>query len=77
MILGVMYVTYDSALEMCGLETLHERRDHRALKFALKCNNNKGMKTIFPLNPTTDTREIRKREVFKVNKTHTKLYKKS
>ena len=72
-----MYVTNDSALETCGLETLHERREHRALKFALKCNNHKDMKTMFPLNPTTDTHDIRKQEVFKVNKTHTKLYKKS
>ena len=72
-----MYVTYVSALEMCGLETLHERREHRALKFALKCTNHKDMKTMFPSNLTTDTHDIRKREVFKINKTHTELYKKS
>ena len=34
-ILGVMYVNYDSALEMTGLQKLHKRREHRGLKFAL------------------------------------------
>ena len=32
-ILGVMYVSYEAALEMCGLLTLHERREHRSLQF--------------------------------------------
>ena len=31
-ILGVMYVDYISALEMCGLKSLYSRREHRSLR---------------------------------------------
>ena len=39
-ILGVMYVDYQSALEMCGLDTLFTRRENKSLHFAilLTCN---------------------------------------
>ena len=36
-ILGDMYIDYTSALEMCGLQTLSERRQARCLDLALKC----------------------------------------
>ena len=35
-ILGDMYVSYSSALEMTGLKPLSERRQHRCLDFARK-----------------------------------------
>ena len=35
-ILGDMYISYSTALEMCDLETLFERREKRCLDFALK-----------------------------------------
>ena len=76
-ILGVMYVDYQSALEMCGLVTLHERREHRSLKFAVKCTSHQTNKRLFPLNPSEDTHCIRNREEYKVNKTHTESYKNS
>ena len=34
-ILDVMYVDFDSALEMCGLKSLHARREHRSLLLQL------------------------------------------
>ena len=76
-ILDVMFVSYDAALEMCGLKTLHERREHRSLQFALKCIKHPINQSMFPLNPTQDTHEVRKREKFKVNKSTTETYKKS
>ena len=76
-ILGVMYVDYTSALEMCGLQTLHMRREHRSLKFALKCTQHETNKSMFPLNPSEDTHDVRHREKYKVNKTHTETYQKS
>ena len=76
-ILGVMYVEYSAALEMCGLETLHTRREHRSLKFAIKCTIHPTNNEIFPLNPSQDTHFVRNREYFKVNKCHTEKYKKS
>ena len=76
-ILGVMYVSYDAALEMCGLQSLHDRREHRSLQFAIKCTQHRTNKDLFPLNPSTDTHMLRNREVFKVNRTRTEEYKKS
>ena len=49
-ILGDMYVDYESALEMCGLTLLSERREDRGLSFALKCVNHPRNKRLFPLN---------------------------
>ena len=49
-ILDDMYVDYNSALEMCSLEKLSERRNKRMLKFSLKCTNNSFNKDVFPLN---------------------------
>ena len=76
-ILGVMYVSYSSALEMCGLKTLHDRREHRSVQFAIKCSKHPTNRDIFPPNPSEDTHSIRNREHFKVNKAHTELYNKS
>ena len=76
-ILGVMYVEYSAALEMCGLETLHDRRDHKSLQFAIKCVGHPTNKDIFPKNPSTDTHNVRNREHFKVNKTFSEYYRKS
>ena len=76
-ILGVMYVDYNAALEMCGLKTLHERREHRGIKFAIKCITHPTNSEMFPLNPSKDTHLVRNREHFKVNKCHTEKYKKS
>ena len=72
-----MYVSYEAALEMCGLEALHVRREHRSLEFALKCVRHETNKNMFPLNPSTDTHPVRNREVFKVNKCLTESYRKS
>ena len=76
-ILNENYVSYEAALEMCGLQTLHIRREHRSLQFALKCTKHKTNKKIFPLNPSTDTHLMRHREKFKVNRSRTEVYKNS
>ena len=72
-----MYVSYEAALEMWGLQPLHMRREHRSLQFVAKCINHPINKEMFPLNPTQDTHEIRNREQFKVNKANTEYYRKS
>ena len=64
-ILGVMYVDYESALEMCGLVSLHERRENRSLKFAIKCSSHTTNKRLFPVNPSEDTHCIRNKETYK------------
>ena len=77
LILGVMYVEYGAALEMCALQTLHDRREHRSLQFALKCIKHPTNKSMFPTNPSTDTHAVRNREIFNVNRAHTESYNKS
>jgi hypothetical protein len=76
-ILGEMYISYEAALEMSGLESLHMRRTNRSLKFALKCASHPTASTMFPPNPTLDTHDVRYRERFEVNKSRTETYKKS
>ena len=63
-ILAENYVSYPAALEMCGLETLFQRRENRCLNFAKKCSKPTNNKTIFSTNINTQNCEnnVRKRE---------------
>ena len=72
-----MYISYIAALEMCGLQTLYMCREQRSLQFALKCTRHIINKHMFPLNRSSDTHNVRNREMFHVNKTHTETYYKS
>jgi hypothetical protein len=76
-ILGDNYISYEAAMEMCGLESLSQRRENRCLKFGIWCSRNITTSATFPCNPTTDTHNIRKREFYKVNSSRTEFYKKS
>ena len=76
-ILGEMYVSYTAALEMCGLESLSERREKRCLDFSLKSVKHCKNRRLFPLNPSTSQHFVRKKEVFQVNFANTEDYKKS
>ena len=69
-----MYVDHSAALEMCGLERLHERREHITLKFAPKCTKHKINSDMFPPNPSTDTHNMRNREPFQVSNALTEGY---
>ena len=67
-ILGEMYVSYSSALEMTNLTTLAERREKQCLDFALKCiKHPKNSKMFPPKNSKENEHFIRKREKFEVN----------
>ena len=59
-ILGDMYIYYDSSLEMCGLNTLHNRRTARCLQFALKCTQHSSNQKMFPLNTRTHGQALKK-----------------
>ena len=76
-ILGEMFIDYSSALEMCSVKSLFERRENRSLSFAIKCTKHKTNMSMFPLNPSQDTHTVRNREKFLVNKSHTTKYMKS
>ena len=63
-ILKEHYTSYDSALKICGLETLKARRTHLCLSFAKKCVKNMKTQDIFPMNTSENkTRWHEKYEV--------------
>jgi hypothetical protein len=76
-ILGEMFIDYSSALEMCSIKSLLDRRENRSLSFAIKCTKHTNNMSMFPLNPSQDTHTVRHREKFLVNKSHTTKYMKS
>ena len=78
-ILGDNFVSYEAALEMTGLETLHDRREGRCLSFALKCLKHPINNEMFPLNrnPGPGGMDVRNREVFEVNFARTENYRTS
>ena len=77
-ILGEMYVSYSSALEMTNLTTLAERREKRCLDFALKCiKHPKNSKMFPPKNPKENEHFIRNREKFEVNFANSQAYQQS
>ena len=76
-ILGEMYIDYDSALQMCGLETLHTRRETRCLNFSLKCIKHSRNQRLFPVNNRIHGQGLPSKEVFEVNWARTEKYKKS
>ena len=56
------------------LESLEQRRESLALRFALQCTKNEKLKNWFPLN---EKRRSRKGDKYKVFKAYTKRYKQS
>merc|ERR1712105_458305 len=65
-ILGEDYINYASALKLCNLKTLYDRREKRCLDFSLKCTKHEKNKRIFPKNPHYNKR-IRNSEQYLVN----------
>ena len=76
-ILGDSYVDYTAALEMCGLNTLADRRQQRCLDFALKATKHPKNSRLFPLNKTKPEYNLRDREKFEVNYARTSAYQNS
>ena len=76
-ILGEMYIGYEAALEMTGLQTLYSRREQRCLSFALRSRKFPIGDRIFPLNQIKHKKEVRSREKFTVNFARTEEYKSS
>ena len=76
-ILSEMYINYESALEMTGLDTLRNRREKRCLNFSLKSAKHERNQRLFPLVDNNPSYKMRKIEPFKVNFGHTSTYKDS
>ena len=77
-ILGDNFVDYAAALEMTGLKTLHDRREERCYKFALKSVRHPTMNRIFPRNQNENKgMEVRNKEAFEVYFARTESYRRS
>ena len=75
-ILGGEYEHYQSALELCNLQTLSDRREKRCLDFALRCLKNERNSRLFPKNPSDNDR-ARFSEPYRVNFGRTNTYRDS
>ena len=75
-ILNEMYVDYQSALEMTGLDSLKKRRLKRCLDFSLKSSIHPRNSKMFP-REETNPKHIRNKEKFVVNFAKTSTYKSS
>ena len=78
-ILGQEYENYDSALEVCGLESLSSRREEKCLKYGLKSLLHPVHCKKFPVNPhvLNNTLDSRNSEHFKVNWAKSESYRTS
>ena len=52
-ILQSEYESYENALNLTGLDTLHQRRNVLCKKFAQSCLKNEKTRSMFPLNPSS------------------------
>ena len=76
-ILQEMYISYESALEMTGIEDLATRREQRCKTFSQKCLNHQSNNRLFPLNEPIEGPETRRREKYAVNFAYTTIYRNS
>ena len=66
-ILGDVYTSYESALEICNLKPLTERRDDRCINLANKCLKHPVNSRLFPLNTNRHDLHAKTKEKFTVN----------
>ena len=76
-ILGEYYVSYKTALQSLGLESLEERRTKRCLDFSLKCLKHPRNRRLFPRNLNSNIHNLRGHDIFIVNFANTSCYQKS
>ena len=78
-LLGEMYIDHMSALEMCSVSLLSDRRDQRLTNFCKKAISHPKHKNMFPLSDTylQNTCNIRNPEKYKVIFSYGDKYKPS
>ena len=75
--MGKNYEGYSKSLKFLKLDSLHERREKNALKFAKKSIKNENFSSFFPKHPEGHTMRKRYSDRFLVNKAHTERYRRS
>ena len=76
-ILGKSYDNYSDGLKSLKLDSLKKRREKICLKFAKNCIQNDKVRNMFPRNKKKHGMKTRSPNVFQIQKTKTKRYKKS
>ena len=77
LMMGKKYEGYSKSLKFLKLDSLHERREKNALKFAKKSVKHENFSNFFPKQSGIHTMRTRNPERFMVNKAHTERYKRS
>ena len=75
--MGKNYESYSKSLEFLKLDSLHERREKNALKFAKKAIKNENFSSFFPKHPEGHIMRKRYSDRYLVNKANTERYKRS
>ena len=76
-IMGNRYEGYEETLKLMKLDSLKERREKMALKFAKKSLKQESFSKLFPLNTSKHIMKKRCPEKYDVNLTNSERYKKS
>ena len=76
-ILQESYSSYENALNLLGLETLHDRREALCLSFAKKCLTNQKMKDLFQPNRKIHPMKTRFEEEYEISQANTERLKNS
>jgi len=76
-ILGPVYVKYQSALSVVELETLRIRREKLCLSYAKKCLKSQRHSVLFQVEPITYNHQLRNVELSTANYARTEKYRKS
>ena len=75
MILKDDYSNYKDALKQTNMESLHERRETIALRFATNCLKSENFSKLFPLNNQKHEMTVRNPLKYKVKKANTERLK--
>ena len=75
--MGKNYEGYSDSLKFLNLDSLHERREKGALKFAKKSVMNENFTSFFPKRPEGYIMRTRYSDRYLVNKAHTERYRRS
>ena len=71
------YLSYEDALKVTNLQSLDERRQIIAMRFAKNCLKNENYSKLFPLNNPRHGMRVRDPLKYKINKANTERYKRS
>ena len=76
-ILGKNYGSYEEALDILKVDSLNDRREKMALRFAKTSLNNPNFSKLFPLRKVDHLMKVRNSEKYVVNTSNTKRYQES